>query len=194
MNCTQIGSKSFHFYFEYEQCYGLTWILSFIFSIIFMKLKRMNDTQRGNKNNILNSFVCKYKPQFYYWEYIIFIRRIFIALFSVSVSDGMLTFIFVIILLLFLLVHIEYEPFLIHGANKLEGILLCCLISVVVLQGLSSIKNGFKSIIISLFIFIPFILVIYYIYKFVKIGKNREENNKFSVNEVMDQYIQEKQV
>ena len=181
LHCTNIGPYTVQFYFAYENCYGLTWILSFVsliiiiilFSVVFIALKKMNQIQRENKKNILNSFVSKYKPQFYFWEYIIFIRRIFIALFSVTVYDGVFSFLIFVIIVIFLWIHMQCQPFIIHYANQLEGILLFCLEFVIVLQGFASIGDEFTGIAISILIFLPFVLIFYYIYKYMKMDKKR---------------------
>ena len=107
LNCSKVGNYTVHFYFGYEKCYKITWFLSFISLILiiftfiwfFIKLRKTNIIQRQNKDYILNQFISKYKPQFYYWEFIIFIRRIIIAMFAISVDDINAKFIFIAIMI-----------------------------------------------------------------------------------------------
>ena len=143
LHCQTIGDKTYHFYFAFEECYGFTWIISmisliviiFIFSMIFIKLKKMTVIERQKRDYILSAFVTKYKPNYYYWEYIIFIRRICIAMFSVSVTDGNnYERIFILIMFLFLFAQYRCEPFIIDAGNVMEFILLSCFIFVIFLN------------------------------------------------------------
>ena len=81
--------------------------------------------------------MVKYKEEYYYWEYIIFIRRVSIAFYSVSVDDDSLTWIFIAVLIVFLSVQFQCKPFVIEVANDLESILLGCLLAIVAGQALS---------------------------------------------------------
>ena len=68
----------------------------------------MTVIQRQERDNILSAFVTKYKPKFYYWEYIIFIRRICIAMYSVSITDNNNNkIIFILIIITFYLHKID---------------------------------------------------------------------------------------
>merc|ERR1719229_43251 len=107
MACQKVGDIDVHYYFGYETCYQSSWWLAWLslsiiiisFTLITIKLRMMGDKGRQNRDHPLNRFVGRYKPQHYYWEYILFIRRILIALFAVSVQDitGQLLFLGVLI-------------------------------------------------------------------------------------------------
>ena len=195
INITSSHSPPVHFYFAYEQCYGITWIISLIcliiiiasFSFIFTILRKMDPKERANKKNILSSFVSKYKPQFYYWEFIVLFRRIFIAMFSVYIDYPMFIFLFALTIICFIWIHNKCEPFIIQEANDLEEILLGCLVLIIVLQALSTMNNEVKSVIVSILIFLPFILAVYYIYTFIKKreykykSKESDDNNDESI-------------
>ena len=95
MNCQSVGNQVVQFYFGYEHCYGSSLIFTFaIFSIGFAKIRFMTISQRQNESGAVYVLTNKYKPQYYYWEYILFIRRLIIALFAVSVNGITVTFIF----------------------------------------------------------------------------------------------------
>ena len=83
----------------------------------------MTVIQRQNRI-ILSAFVTKYKPNYFYWEYIIFVRRICIAMFSVSVSNNNYKIIFILIMFAFLFAQNRCEPFIIDAVGI---ILLSCL-------------------------------------------------------------------
>ena len=177
MACTTIGDQSVHFHFGVEQCYNGTWILSVIFliliilafSVIFVKLKYLDAASRQNNHNPLSKITSRYKPNYYYWEFIIFIRRILIALFSVSVHDITWKFIFVCIMVYFAILQKRHEPFIIHQANNLEYYLLLCFILIAVSQLISTINAVFLNMFISILIITPIILVSYYVYHLIKI-------------------------
>ena len=62
----------------------------------------MTVIQRQDRDHILSAFVRKYKPNYYYWEYIIFIRRV-CKMYSVSVTDNNYKIIFILIMFYFYL-------------------------------------------------------------------------------------------
>ena len=150
MACAEVGNKTVHLHFGYESCYESTWNISLVimiviviaFSFIFIKLRISMPEQRESDNNPLILFMVIYKPEYYFWEYVIFIRRICIAFYSVSVENDSFALIFITVLVIFLSFHIQCQPFVIDGANKLETILLVVLIIIVTSQELSSIPYG----------------------------------------------------
>eukprot|EP01084_Bolivina_argentea_P281231 481144_1 len=175
MNCQHVGAFSVHWYFGDERCYGKTWIFSFIclisiitiFSFVFIRLRKTTVKDRQNKEHMLNTVVSKYKPKFYYWEYILFWRRTVIALFSVSVNDNTSKYIFALVVGMFMLIQKKYQPFLVDSANEMEFLLLFSLILIIFLHSLSSINTTFNIFITALFILLPFVLLPYYIYLFI---------------------------
>lgn len=65
--------------------------------------------ERQDKNGIFSSFITRYKAQYYYWECIIFIRRICIAMFSVSINDNTHKMIFICIIFFFYICNIDMK-------------------------------------------------------------------------------------
>eukprot|EP01083_Nonionella_stella_P075505 205307_1 len=194
LNCQTIGDNNVHFYFGYEDCYGFTWmvslvslvIISLLFSFTFLKISRMNAAER-QKPNAFSDIVDKYKPQFYFWEFVLYTRRIVIAMFSVSVTGIVSKLMFIAILFVFVYVQQEYEPFITHEGNKMEIILLCCLIFVVVAQMASSYASQHSSLIIgiiSCLIVFPFCLTIYFVVRFInkRISKFHDEADQLAVH------------
>eukprot|EP01084_Bolivina_argentea_P013592 25513_1 len=100
MACQGIGESTndiVHFYFGYAKCFDTIWWLSVfglaviisIFVIFLIFLKRMDDTMRQNDHdNILRPLTISYKPQFYYFEIILLIRRMLIAFLSISFGSN----------------------------------------------------------------------------------------------------------
>ncbi len=80
----------------------------------------MDVLDRQNNDSVLNSFVVKYKPSYFYLEYIIFIRRICIAMFSASSTDNNYKLVFIMVMSIFLYVQYRCQPFIIEEGNTME--------------------------------------------------------------------------
>eukprot|EP01084_Bolivina_argentea_P136517 240423_1 len=194
LNCQKIGNYSVHFYFG-ENCYGETYYGSLLaliciiaaFTLMFFRLRNIgvsceNENSAAvlnDENSVLNTFVSKYKPAYYYWEYIIFIRRLLISIFSVSENDTTFQSLLVPIMLCFLVSHVRCKPFIFDEANRMEAILLSSIIFIVVLNLSHSgyIDPWFKNYVISFLIVLPFILIIHYFYVFIKPQRDIREQD-----------------
>eukprot|EP00483_Globobulimina_turgida_P006840 UN06852 len=129
----------------------------------------MSISERNNEKHALNMITSQYKPSYYYWEAVLFIRRIIIALFSVSIHNSTLLFIFVGIMLLFVFIHHKHEPFIINEANEFEYVLLLYLPFVIMTQIPYYNANAFFiNVILSFLIIVPFLLITYYVYDTIK--------------------------
>eukprot|EP01084_Bolivina_argentea_P049841 91670_1 len=176
LDCQQVGEHAHHFYYGYEKCYSITWWLSLSalltiigsMSVIFIKLKQMNYEERNKEDNFLNKFVSKYKPEYYYWEYLLFIRRMSISMFTISVNSDMAQIIFIAVMLVFISLQKNCEPFAFADANSMEYFLLQLLIIVIALNLSTSIDTTFNNVVLSGFIIFPFMLMAYYIVGFIK--------------------------
>ena len=172
LTCTNIGDDAVHFYFGYQDCYGQTWIWSIIvllvmigfFIAIFMKLVEVDQNTKQDPNYFLNIITSRYKPQYYYWELILFTRRIIIALVSVSEPNIVIKFIFIGLMIFFSYLQYLYNPFIIHQANQMEFMLINAYIFAVMIQMPLNPKFSNKQLNIatSVLILFPIILIIYY--------------------------------
>jgi len=146
ITCTEIVPGNFvHFYFGSDECYDVTWwvanILFYLFAILFccffVKLWfdrhiLMSAKQIDFKKYFLESLVKSYKlKQYWYWEMVMFSRRILIA--KISVDQGTQTsfqsFMF-ILMIVYLVLQMNCRPFAIDQVNRMETICLCCLLSI----------------------------------------------------------------
>ena len=197
LSCQQIGNLTVHFYFPSEECYGTSWILALLsllfviitFGLIFVRLRFMTDSDRQSKTLHLHSIISRYKPQFYYWEGVIFIRRIIIAVFAVSVSDIISKFIFMAIIMIFIQLQNVYNPFLVHAGNRMEQILLLFLLFIISTQIASDAMDyTFLNVVISLLIIIPLPLLLYFIYTLYKrqVDKIEKEKNEDIIHDNND--------
>ena len=111
----------------------------------FAKLRDVDPIKHQDPSYFLNVVTSRYKPQYYFWELLIFIRRVIIALVSVSEPNITITYLFIIIMGFFLFLQYLYNPFIIHEANRMEFILLMCFIFMVVIQ-LPLTGSGFSAL------------------------------------------------
>eukprot|EP00485_Elphidium_margaritaceum_P015027 CAMPEP_0202729254 /NCGR_PEP_ID=MMETSP1385-20130828/186035_1 /ASSEMBLY_ACC=CAM_ASM_000861 /TAXON_ID=933848 /ORGANISM="Elphidium margaritaceum" /LENGTH=1552 /DNA_ID=CAMNT_0049395511 /DNA_START=49 /DNA_END=4707 /DNA_ORIENTATION=- len=187
MSCQQVGDEYVHYYFGYETCYQVTWWLSFIstvvvvaaFTFIFVHIKNMNEVERQSPSNTWNRMVSRYRAEYWYWEYVLFIRRIVIALFAVSIQSITAKFFFGGILLVVTFVQYTYNPFKVEESNQMEAILLCCLVFIQMTK-ISPVFNSIAvNITVSFLIVAPFLLLVYYtrrIYQTKIIGNSGNAN------------------
>ena len=150
LNCVSVGDQQIHFYFAYEHCYGTTWFMTlfalifiiFVVSMIFFKRSKMSVLDRQNSSGFAHVLVNKYKPQYYYWEYLLFIRRVIIALFCVSINDIASKCSFLFVLALFTHIQSSCNPFIIDQCDTLEHILLLLFIFITTLEIASAISSS----------------------------------------------------
>ena len=202
LTCTKIGNNTIHFYFAEEDCYGQTWVWSLVVLIIIIgifvaicnKLKEMGQRKRRDRNHFLNIITSRYEPTYYYWELILFIRRIIIALFAVSEPNIYAEFIFIAILIFFSFLQYLHNPFKIDEANQMEFILINCFIFIVMIQ--LPLKHRIDStifnIVISLLIIYPYIWMMRMEHR--KISKMDDDNEYHIFNEQSDLSDDEKMI
>ena len=155
ISCQSIGSKFVHFYFGFEAWYGATWIVALlilisimiIFGAFFVFGRRLTDKQRYDRNTVIYQLTKRFKPEYWFWEYVLFLRRIIIALFAVGIPGEFYEFVFLIILLIFIWIQWKVNPYLSPEANAAEFTLLICLPIVNVAQ--ISVIQQFAPLIVS---------------------------------------------
>ena len=123
--CRNIGkNKSVHYFFGSEECYGTIWIASFIslmlvilaFIMLFVVIcfhKRSVIKQQGRRSSIntqkklyFYSVVQTYKDEYWYWELILFLRRLSFAFVFIVFDNNNLKITMGILLVLYLFIHL----------------------------------------------------------------------------------------
>lgn len=61
------------------------------FGGVFVHSRKMTDEERADPNTFMFKLCHRFKPEYWYWEYVIFIRRILTALFAVGLVNWRLT-------------------------------------------------------------------------------------------------------
>eukprot|EP01083_Nonionella_stella_P046425 124337_1 len=175
--CTKIADQSVHSYFGYEKCGGNTQIFAALslvlvivgFGMLFLRLRRMDVAQRQNPKYFASVITSKYKPQYYDWEFTLFIRRIFIAFYAVYIEDITYKFMFIIIFAEFAYIQHKCNPFIIHQANQMEFFLLMCFVIIAMSQLVPAIDAFVLNALISIMIILPGISCVHYVYELTKI-------------------------
>ena len=126
MACQSIGSEEVHFYFGYEQCNGMTWYIAMIcllalimsFGAVFFFGRKLTVNERADRNRFIFKVCERFQPEYWYWEYVIFWRRIMIAFFAVGVTNLIYKLVFLFSLMVFIWIQWNTRPFLTSEANQ----------------------------------------------------------------------------
>ena len=118
--CKSVGNDLYvHWYFAYDECYGTEWAISMTtllliiigFAVPFGFAWKMTTDERYDKASFIYQVSARFKPQFWYWEYILFARRITISFFAVCTSSVQSKLLFLFIMVCFIVVQWKLEPF-----------------------------------------------------------------------------------
>eukprot|EP01084_Bolivina_argentea_P178297 308211_1 len=198
LSCQHIQNDLYvHYYFGVEQCFSQTWILSLLsliiilipFLILFLYLKyKMNENERQNKKYVLSSICKYYRPEYYYWNFVILIRRIIISLLTATFYGIYSKMCLMFILFIFLFIQHKLQPFIVNQGNELELILLMLLIFAVFVEAVCAENYRFYDlaiILLSLLILMPFIMLMFYTYILCK-RFHTKDKQKNSTNFIVE--------
>ena len=125
---TKIGNKTLMFYSPNIEAYGEWWFFGLIgiflvvacFALVFDKIKKQNPDERNGAFWIYRKFVKSFKPNHWYWEFVLFSRRFFIALFTAIqfIGGDYSNLIFIVVLIIYLCLQINYKPFAYVRVNR----------------------------------------------------------------------------
>jgi len=173
IRCAQVGDDWVHYYFAYEKCRDTPWIVSIVilcivvvaFGTVFVLSRRLSDEQRANPNSFIFQLTCRFKPAFWYWEFVIFIRRTLIAFFAVALSGVISKMIFLGVMIGFIWVQYKVDPFVVPEANQMEFVLLCCIPFVIMGQMPGALTDAYDFVVytMSILIVLPAPLLVFYV-------------------------------
>ena len=131
--CRPVGGYTVHWYFAYEDCYGSTWIMSvsvlmaimIVFGGVFVWGWRMTAEDRADPNKFMYQLASRFKPEYWYWEYVIFVRRILVSWFAVGVSAVLAKLIFLFIMIGFTVIQWRTDPFSNPESNQVCYAVAC---------------------------------------------------------------------
>ena len=88
------------------------------FGGVFVYGRRMTAEQRADPNQIMYPLSCRFRPRYWYWEYIIFLRRIVIAFFAVGSPAASAKLIFLFVMASFIVLQWRFDPFSSRETNQ----------------------------------------------------------------------------
>ena len=170
------------YYAGYESCFFVNplWTIHLVFLIfvivtfiyLYFRLKNTSDKIRNHLNFGMKTLVYTFQAKYWYWEFVLFSRRLSIAALTTFsyASDVYFSFILLLVLCVFLILHCYHLPFKHFEINFLEGICLFLLIALFgcfkVIGGQNTINtkitNQVIAIFLTIFILIPIIFVTFF--------------------------------
>eukprot|EP01083_Nonionella_stella_P018148 50709_1 len=188
LSCQTINNDDItvHFNFGYEECFGVTWTLALLglvslillFTFLFYILRRDNS----------NSLTKHYKPSCYYWEFIIFLRRIVLAFLSISFHSKYAKFLLLFMLSGYLYAHHRHQPFVFEQMNRMEFLLTLCLCGVIVMD-IGFVEDIAWNMAVTVFGIVPFLLTAYYVISYgvnhrksePRVGDDQVVSNRYAL-------------
>ena len=192
LSCKSVGGRSVHYYFGNEECYNSTWVLSFLFllfiivsfSALILWILRMSKEERLslNGNGILNGFIPKlidrFQPGYWYWEFVLFLRRLITAYFAVGLQWE-IQWVLLILMMFLILIQVYCKPFDSPQSNTLEIVCLCCTAVMVLVANGDGIDHGFWiMVLLSLLVILPVLLMMYFV---AKMWRERVERKRINI-------------
>ena len=172
LSCQSVGTQSVHFYFGFEACYGTTWIVALSilvliivsFGSVFIYGRRLTVEQRADRNMFIFKLSKRFKPEYWYWEFVIFVRRLIIALFAVGIPGVVYKLVFLVLMTVFIGIQVYLTPFVSAKVNQAEFVLLCALPTVITAQSFMVLTDySFPVIVLSFAVFLPIPLVMWFV-------------------------------
>eukprot|EP01083_Nonionella_stella_P119246 356367_1 len=182
LNCQRVGELLVHFYFGSEECFAswtmvvsfvcLSFVAVFFAAMFYIVYRYFTPEDRENPNFALNDFCKYYKPECYYWEWLVLLRRSLISAYAILYTWNWYPSILVSVLLVCLGLHHQHQPFRSEAANVAEYFALCGVIVVITIQttttSVGSSVGDATLVVLSSFIVVPIIAVIGYIIGILK--------------------------
>ena len=172
----EIGGDKLMFFSPDRKAFGSWWFLGFfgviavliVFTVLFYRILKQDEDDRYSAFSVYRKIVKSFKEEFWFWEFILFSRRFFVALFtSIQFVGGDYTnFIFLIILIIYLCLQIHFKPFAFKRVNRVESLCLILLIAAFSSANFVNDNDLFVSWILSFCILIPLLMIIFYILKY----------------------------
>ncbi len=96
-----------------------TWIVSFCslllivlgFCIPYVLARNLSAEERANPLHFIFQLSSRFKAEYWYWEYVLFVRRICIAWFAVGTSSSLAKLAFVFVMIFFIIIQWKKEPY-----------------------------------------------------------------------------------
>eukprot|EP01083_Nonionella_stella_P015906 44489_1 len=199
LSCRNIGNDYLvHFYFGSDECFDTIWFVSLfvlvlfvlIFCSLFMKLyddhKKQDSEYLKQNTYVLSSLVKSYKiNQYWYWELIIFSKRLLVAMLTVVYMDNVtVKNILFVSLALYLCAQIYCNPFKTERINSLETICTLCLLLILYIldNATDEEESTFSLILLNMVLLLPLILWIIQLMQILQLCSGTCTCNEWEAN------------
>merc|ERR1712029_1169928 len=105
--------------------------ISASFGAVFVFARKLPAEQRSGPNTFIHKLSRRLKPEYWYWEFVIFVRHLIIAYFAVGVSGVIYKLVFVAVMTVFIVIQWNLAPFSSPSVNAVEFVLLCAVPTVI---------------------------------------------------------------
>ena len=165
-----------HFYDATSECFDAFWMIGlisiilvfsfFVYLLIKMYFVEKASDRQSPSNAYYKQFIKPYKSEYWYYEFVLFSRRFFVALFSSLrvYTESNIDILLSVLLAIYLIIHCILRPFKWQRLNIVEGI---CLLSLSLVVSASPHLNasaddentsgGFTDVFIGFVIILPFL-------------------------------------
>eukprot|EP01083_Nonionella_stella_P071917 193508_1 len=167
LSCRDIGNLRVHYFFGAYECPDMIWSASFVcllivfaaFTTLFVWIWCKKSDSDASDQMAYYPAINHYRPEIWFWECILFIRRSILALAFIVFDSDELKVSIGIGLLIFLLIHMHCQPFKWPFENQLETyLILSTVICIFIDTTYSSDTNStFSNVCIALLIIFPLV-------------------------------------
>eukprot|EP01083_Nonionella_stella_P108214 314458_1 len=202
--CRQVGSESVHYFFASTACYGTIWwsalcglaavILYMIILFAWICTKSRDILQCDIRNEAYKPAVWCYKKKYFYWELILFIRRLVLSLVVIVFGFDDLKMLLAVLLLIYWAIHTKCQPFNSQPVNELESYLIIASSAILFLEiNYENNASEFYANVINISFLILFPMIWFIVYVLIHCIKAKQINKSrksVSVSHNTDQSTQ----
>lgn len=178
------------FYSADKEAFGGWWfgglfgvcLVLIVFFILFLRIKRQDEQQRYSMTSLYSKFVRSYKAECWFWEFVIFSRRFCISCFTAMqfVCGRYANFLFLILLMLFFGLQIQFKPFAFHRVNQVETVCLALLIAAAIAINVVREDDDdlFVSWTLSICMTVPLLIIAWAVYRTISASRALKSMNE----------------
>eukprot|EP01083_Nonionella_stella_P049915 132939_1 len=161
-----IDDKYYHFYDADIACYGTIWWLAGLIPIVVLcssfilfwhTLYKQDAHQKSNEHNPYRALTKRFKPNMWYWEFVLFFRRFSIAALTsfYGVADVVTSIILASFIVFLLALQTKFYPFKHERADQMESICLFGIVAIIIALIVMEDDSTYISLYLSFLILVP---------------------------------------
>eukprot|EP01083_Nonionella_stella_P031956 87461_1 len=184
------NGEAVHYYNSTRTCFDgylfgglcIVAIATIAFVAIFIRIYKQKQEERQSHRNVFRKIILIYVPSAWWMEFVLFSRRFIIALLSSNrvFQERQASTVLSALLVVYLCIQVQVQPFKYLRLNILECICLFALISI-----LNAVQGGdgalWNDVYIAFMILVPFMFMIYNVFMILRIIYiTKKDPNTFS--------------